>query len=355
MREQAECVQKHDIGIDAIRGVAAFLVIVGHCIQTIYAPNSFDNVKLFEIIYSFHMPLFMALSGYLTYGPEQRRGKRWLFQRIISLSVVLCFWFVADTLILKGKFWENPSPIFFIFSRVKDVLINPADGSLWFVAVLLENTIIFWVAIRFAKHFRLNEKLVVLIIWLIIIFQPCEWFGLAYVARQLPYFVLGYFTHQYQQTKPMVSTRLIAGGIALSGIIFVPLAWMWNRTTYPDCFSFVLPTKIMAAFNGIYTFVVAIVGICFVSGIVYYCFPNCIKRSFSVLGRYSLESYCLQGFFYHIITEFSPLQNTIMEIMIISVLVVFIPWLLEKNQILAFVIFGKRPKCFLKQKKEEYI
>ena len=153
----------------------------------------------------------------------------------------------------------------------------------------------------------------------------------------------------------MVSTRLIAGGIALSGIIFVPLAWMWNRTTYPDCFSFVLPTKIMAAFNGIYTFVVAIVGICFVSGIVYYCFPNCIKRSFSVLGRYSLESYCLQGFFYYIVKGFSPLQNTLIEIAIISVLVVVIPWLLEKNQLLAFMLFGRRPRCFVKQRNEECI
>ena len=355
MREQAECVQKHDIGIDAIRGVAAFLVIVGHCIQTIYAPNSFDNVKLFEIIYSFHMPLFMALSGYLTYGPEQRRGKRWLFQRIISLSVVLCFWFVTDTLVLKGRFWEKPSPFLFVLSCIKNVLIKPANGSLWFVAVLLENTIIFWSAVRLAKHLKLNEKLVVLMLWLVIVLQPCEWFGLAYVARQLPYFALGYFTHQYQQTKSILSTHLTVGGIVLSGILFVPLAWMWNRTTYPDCFLFVLPIGIMNALNEIYTFVVAVFGICFVSGVVYYWFPNGVKRLFSALGRYSLESYCLQGFFYYIVTGFSPLQNTLIEIAIISVLVVVIPWLLEKNQLLAFMLFGRQPRCFVKQRNEECI
>ena len=256
---------------------------------------------------------------------------------------------------MKGRFWEKPSPILFILSRVKGVLINPADGGLWFVAVLLENTIIFWGAARFAKHFKLNEKVVVLIIWLLIVLQPCEWFGLAYVARQFPYFALGYFARQYRQTKPVISTCQITGGIVLSGIIFAPLAWMWNRTTYPDCFFFALPVKTMAVLSEIYTFIVAVAGICFVSGVIYYGFPSCVKKAFALLGGYSLESYCLQGFFYRIITGFSPLQNTIMEIVIISVLVVFIPWLLEKNQLLAFILFGKRSSCFLSKKEEECV
>ena len=49
--------------IDEIRGIAILLVVVGHIIQF----NGISkNNSVFEFIYSFHMPLFFAISGYIT-------------------------------------------------------------------------------------------------------------------------------------------------------------------------------------------------------------------------------------------------------------------------------------------------
>lgn len=51
---------------DAVRGFAIYLMVLGHCIQ--YAtPNGYEfkeNIA-FQMIYGFHMPLFMLVSGYL--------------------------------------------------------------------------------------------------------------------------------------------------------------------------------------------------------------------------------------------------------------------------------------------------
>ena len=49
--------------LDAIRGLAIFLVVLGHSVQ-FNVPDPFNN-PVFKIIYSFHMPLFISVSGYL--------------------------------------------------------------------------------------------------------------------------------------------------------------------------------------------------------------------------------------------------------------------------------------------------
>ena len=44
--------------IDILKGVAAFLVVLGHIVT-----YDADFHRLYNVIYSFHMPLFMFLSG----------------------------------------------------------------------------------------------------------------------------------------------------------------------------------------------------------------------------------------------------------------------------------------------------
>lgn len=62
--------------IDAMRGFAIILVIIGHLIQTYYC-NVYSNA-IFRVIYSFHMPLFFFISGcvsksYLDYSFVSRK------------------------------------------------------------------------------------------------------------------------------------------------------------------------------------------------------------------------------------------------------------------------------------------
>ena len=52
------------IAFDYLKGIAIFLVVWCHCIQYIFG-ETFDNT-FYSIIYSFHMPLFMIISRYLS-------------------------------------------------------------------------------------------------------------------------------------------------------------------------------------------------------------------------------------------------------------------------------------------------
>lgn len=45
--------------LDTLKVMAIYLVVLGHIVSTTYQPD------LKGIIYSFHMPLFFMISGYL--------------------------------------------------------------------------------------------------------------------------------------------------------------------------------------------------------------------------------------------------------------------------------------------------
>ena len=58
---------------DSLKGLLMVLVVLGHAIQNTIGPQCQTN-HLWNIIYSFHMPAFMAISGYLSYRTNRIVG-----------------------------------------------------------------------------------------------------------------------------------------------------------------------------------------------------------------------------------------------------------------------------------------
>ena len=80
--------------INFLRGIAIFLMLWGHCIQYCCL-NRFDFFEdiVFKLIYSFHMPLFMLISGYLFFFSAQKRTRLELLQhrtRSLLLPIFMC-------------------------------------------------------------------------------------------------------------------------------------------------------------------------------------------------------------------------------------------------------------------------
>lgn len=54
--------------LDFSKGMLILLVVIGHAIQYVaYQDKGFWQDPIFKAIYIFHMPLFMAIAGYLSY------------------------------------------------------------------------------------------------------------------------------------------------------------------------------------------------------------------------------------------------------------------------------------------------
>ena len=59
------------IWVDSLKGWLMLLVILGHAIQSALSKDCYDN-HLWNLIYSFHMPAFMAVSGWLAYRANSK-------------------------------------------------------------------------------------------------------------------------------------------------------------------------------------------------------------------------------------------------------------------------------------------
>lgn len=65
---------------DALKGILIVLVVLGHSIQSVMIKMGmpFTEDYLWNLIYSFHMPAFIAVSGFLAYGKNVAGGGQFL-------------------------------------------------------------------------------------------------------------------------------------------------------------------------------------------------------------------------------------------------------------------------------------
>lgn len=73
------------IWADSIKGWLILLVIIGHCIASIIGNDAANHDYWWCLIYSFHMPAFIAISGYLNYGGGKNFRQN-LFVSTLSLN-----------------------------------------------------------------------------------------------------------------------------------------------------------------------------------------------------------------------------------------------------------------------------
>lgn len=116
------------LALDLVKGFAVFLVIVGHVVQFCTFKSTYADNSLFNFIYSFHMPFFMLLSGYVfayTGGKSNSKVSSIISRRACQLLIPFFFWAVFKGLVVKGE----------SLSFLMSVIIRPCRG-LWFLWVL---------------------------------------------------------------------------------------------------------------------------------------------------------------------------------------------------------------------------
>jgi fucose 4-O-acetylase-like acetyltransferase len=132
--------------VDAAKGLAIFLVVVGHVVAREPPAGNLWYSELKTLIYLFHMPLFMVLTG-ITFALALPRFTAWAevasfsLQRVSRLLVPFVFF---GLLVLFGKlaasqFLHVDNPPKGLAGELLDLLVVPAQsvaGFLWFIYVL---------------------------------------------------------------------------------------------------------------------------------------------------------------------------------------------------------------------------
>ena len=75
--------KKRLIWADSLKGCLIILVVLGHSIQNTLGADC-EYSHLWNLIYSFHMPAFMAVSGFLAYRISKPEGGGKLFNNYME-------------------------------------------------------------------------------------------------------------------------------------------------------------------------------------------------------------------------------------------------------------------------------
>lgn len=130
-------IQLRDQFLDIAKGLAISLVVVGHVIQG--SAEKFDDLLWFRVIYSFHMPLFVFLSGSvaaIAFSPERIQSgmlmvAKQVKTRLAKASIRLLIPFVSWCVINQLFYHHSDS----IVSAVLLAFRRP-DTALWFLLAI---------------------------------------------------------------------------------------------------------------------------------------------------------------------------------------------------------------------------
>ena len=210
--------------IDILKGIAIILVIYAHCIQfgsgsEYLESQSFFINQVFKFIYSFHMPLFMIISGYLFYFSIQKHSFKYNFNtRFQGLFVPIILW--QTTWILGGEFRNHDhNSLITIF--------NSYLNTLWFITSVFLNSFIVLLCNKYTKDSRLLYGVIIIIS----LFIP-NYYGYNLYVFMLPYFLCGYFYNKVSRLTLLTNWKIETAGFVFLVILFFILLYHYEISDY---------------------------------------------------------------------------------------------------------------------------
>lgn len=175
-------IPQRDPVIDGIRGVAILLVVLGHSLQ--HHLTEFNSNIIFKAIYSFHMPLFIAVSGYLAFGRIEARLPTLARNKAAHLVIPFLAWHFITYLMSALHVGQLSNPLDWYFQ----LLVSP-DNGLWFLWVLFLCFVVAGIVTHLPCRFRDSALLGSALLLYVANYQPG---GLPLLRWLYPFFVAGY-------------------------------------------------------------------------------------------------------------------------------------------------------------------
>jgi fucose 4-O-acetylase-like acetyltransferase len=267
--------------IDSLKGYAIILVLFGHVI-VFSDPTGYALSWLFTFIYSFHMPLFLFLSGYLVYQKPIDPKWNFVYKKFRGLIVPYFIWLFIGILVVNN---------FILDAKISDYLIQHTVtyDNIWFLPALFFSFLLLLAYIsieRFLKIKRIDA-------WLLIpIFSGayiCSWFidlpvqGLLVIRWFSPFVLLGYLAAEF--SGKLLEKQYF---MTLSSTLFVLLLPSWDKR--------VITLGNIGAVKLIIAFILASTGIVFAYSLIKSLQETFVNRFLTICGYLSLEIYLVSNF-----------------------------------------------------------
>ncbi len=317
---------KRDIRIDSIKGLLILLVVIGHQIEPFIQGSRLTHA-IFLLIYSFHMPLFVMISGYLTNpSPDSRkfwRGELILFEALVVFQTIRC-------LLTTMYFGFSPS-----------MLITP-EWTLWYLLSLIFWRLFLFVACRVGQI----RKVLLILLGASVILAIA--FGFIPVGTEFsfqrtfyffPFFVAGALLNDLRKHipdfRPSRPAIVVAAVLSVACMIYVA----YSIKLHPDTCPFFGNSYYGDGYDALTRLCCLVTGLC-ISLLIFRYFKAI--RIFALLGASSLTIYLFHTFIVERISykllHSEGLPSDVLTLTLIATIVTFLLFLFSKVPLSSWII-----------------
>ena len=241
--------RERNTGLDLIKTVAIFAVILAHVASPGFYTTGFDRTAtiFWASLMRMAVPLFLMCSGALLLDPERDFSvKRFFGKNYVRIIIALFFWAAAYKVfhLALDRAFNGPA----ILHAFKELLLFDHEVHLYFLHIVLLIYLFFPVLRLVTKHASRNMLVYILCLWALtgIIYPtikpfwpfsllggiPAQWLmNMAYAS--MGYALLGYFLKRYP-LKRWIGAVLFAAGFLITFVVTLLLS---RETPYLDFLS----------------------------------------------------------------------------------------------------------------------
>ena len=273
--------------IDALKGFAILCVVLGHVVGGYLEGNSFpkSNYMLYcinNVIYAFHMPLFMMISGFVYCTayfddsglPNQKR----IHRQVLNLVTIYFIFSIPFGLfkVLCGRFVNRGVDI----TDILMIWAKPIDPY-WYLYILVALYLIFSIK----KINLFDERICFVIMLCISLVSPFIHFGYFRITSIMYYSIFFYIGMLYSKNGSL-NSKWFTMAIFMTSVVLTLI--FWKKTYKADAFISNIPIVKLSVALGI------ILAMWFVFEHVGFSSNNSLLK---LCGRYSLEIYVIHCVF----------------------------------------------------------
>jgi len=329
------------------------VVVLGHCIQygsgvdSLQSESFFDD-PLFKWIYSYHMALFMLVSGYLFGLSMSRHTFRDICKsRFFQLIVPIVSWGTVVGVLTIVIHPEILSSLWRIIKTFGAHMIL----DIWFIWAIFYCSLVV-----LAVHRWLRDSIAVYMILYLLLFITPDALNFHLYKYMYPFFVTGYFAFDKLWWKKAMQYKEIIFIVAFIAYLFLFSYFNYNSYIYTSMYTMIdfesHEIHIWKAANDVYRMVVAALGsICIMMALKYIWDKSASARIWFLLqklGRASLIIYIFGGimniFLKHVTSDFLGIDYMVcfLEMIVIVTLSYLVYLIIKRYHMLNMLLMGGR-------------